>query len=272
MTDLPKTENLILDLSQGWLTLWFNRPDNRNALSEGLMADLKAVLETVKDDRTVRGITIRGKGGIFCAGGDLKAFKSSLMKADKATVVASSIEAADMFALINSMPQVTVMIVEGAAMAGGLGIACCGDVIIATPTAKFALTEAMIGISPAQISPYVIQKFGYATARRLMLTAAKFDGREAETLGLVDFLADSEVELIEVEQGIKAQVLKCAPGAIAATKALVLAVPALEHDQMVVFAADNFVDCLLGDEGREGISSFIEKRRPNWSVKLDETS
>ena len=270
--DFPNTENLILELHQGWLTIWFNRPDNRNALSEGLMADLKAVLETVQHDRTVRGITMRGKGGIFCAGGDLKAFKSSLMKADKETVVASSIKAADMFALINAVPQVTIMIIEGAAMAGGLGMACCGDVVISTPTAKFALTEAMIGVSPAQISPYVIQRFGYAAARRLMLTAAKFDGAEAKTLGLVDFLADSEAGLIEAEQNIKAQVLKCAPGAISATKALVLAAPALEHDQMVAFAADNFADCLLGNEGREGIASFIEKRRPNWSVKLDETS
>ena len=235
------------------------------------MTDLRNILETVQDDRTVRGITMRGKGGIFCAGGDLKAFKSSLMKADKETVVASSTRAAELFTLINGMPQVTIMIIEGAAMAGGLGMACCGDIVISAPHAKFALTEAMIGISPAQISPYVIQKFGYATARRLMLTAAKFDGAEANALGLVDFLAENEAGLREAEQGVKSQVLKCAPGAIAATKALVLAAPALNHDRMVAYAADNFANCLLGDEGREGISSFIEKRRPAWSVKLDET-
>ena len=272
MTNLPNTENLILELHQGWLTIWFNRPDNRNALSEGLMADLRAVLETVQHDRMVRGITMRGKGGIFCAGGDLKAFRSSLMKTDKDTVVASSIRAAGLFALVNAMPQVTIVIIEGAAMAGGLGMACCADVVIATPTAKFAFTEAMIGISPAQISPYVVQRFGYATARRLMLTAAKFGGAEAKSLGLVDFLAENEAGLIEAEQGVKGQVLKCAPGAIAATKTLVLAAPTLDHDQIVAAAADNFADCLLSGEGREGVSSFIEKRKPNWSVELDEPS
>jgi isohexenylglutaconyl-CoA hydratase len=270
MTDLPKSDNLILDLNQGWLTIWFNRADNRNALSQGLMADLTQVLETVRGDRAVRGITLRGKGGIFCAGGDLKAFKMSLMQADRETVVAASMKAADLFALINSMPQVMVMIVEGAAMAGGLGMACCGDVVIAAPDAKFALTETMIGISPAQISPYVVQKFGYATARRLMVTAASFDGTDARNLGLVDFLGADEAGLLAAENTIKRQVLKCAPGAVASSKALLLEGQRLAGRDMAAFAADNFADCLLGEEGREGVASFLEKRRPSWSVKLEE--
>jgi len=270
--DLPNTKNLILEQKQGWLTIWFNRPDNRNALSDGLVDDLRRVLETVHEDRSVRGISFRGKGGFFCAGGDLKAFKASLLSADKEAVKTSSRAAASLFALVNGMPQVTVMIIEGAAMAGGLGIACTGDVVIAEPAAKFALTETMIGISPAQISPYLIQKFGYATARRLMLTAAQFNGESAAALGLVDFLADGDTAISTAENNIKAQVLKCAPCAVAATKKMVLEVPYLAPDALADFAAESFADCLLGEEGREGIASFLEKRKPNWSVKLDETS
>jgi len=268
--NFPTTKNIILELHQGWLTIWFNRPDSKNSLSDGLLDDLLAVLEQVRGDRSVRGISFRGKGGVFCAGGDLKAFKASLQNADKETVVASSKRAAAMFAFINSMPQVTVMIIEGAAMAGGLGIACCGDVVISEPTAKFALTETMIGISPAQISPYLIQKFGYATARRLMLTAAQFDGKEAASLGMVDVIASGDAAIEAAEKTIQKQVLKCAPGAIAATKELVVATPELSRADMVELAAGNFADCLLGDEGREGIASFIEKRRPDWHVELDE--
>lgn len=272
MADLPETENLTFELSQGWLTIWFNRPESRNALSDGLVADLTKTLQQVREDRSVRGITLRGRGGVFCAGGDLKSFRSSLMNADRDTVVASSKKAAALFALINSMPQVTIMIVEGAAMAGGLGIVCTGDVVIAEAEAQFALTETMIGISPAQISPYLVQKFGFATARRLMLTAARFDGIEGQRLGLIDFLAPNAGEIDALEAGIKEQVLKCAPGAVAATKALVLALPELSEEARTAAAADSFASCLLGDEGREGVASFLEKRRPSWSVKLEEAS
>lgn len=263
------TKNLRLELDHGWLTIWFNRPDNRNALSDGLVTDLKDILFSVRKDRSVRGITFRGEGGVFCAGGDLKAFKSSLMNADRKTVVASSRSAADLFALINSMPQVTVMIIEGAAMAGGLGIACTGDVVIAEPSAQFALTETMIGISPAQISPYIIQKFGLTTARRLMLTAARFDGRDAVALGLVDFLAETQEGIEAYEITVKKQVLKCAPGAVAATKELLLTASNITTTEFVETAANSFADCLLGEEGREGVASFLEKRRPNWSVGLE---
>jgi len=272
MEGLPETENLILELSQGWLSIWFNRPDNRNALSEGLAGDLAAVLEAVRGDRSVRGITLRGKGGIFCSGADLKAFNANSINNDRQLILASSLKAGALFALINSMPQVTVIIVEGAAMAGGLGMVCCGDVVIATPDAKFALTETMIGLSPAQISPFVIQKFGYATARRLMLTAARFEGKEAAELGLVDFLCDDDLGLCTAENRVKAQVLQCAPGAIAATKALLVALPTLGPDELQAYAANNFADCLMAEEGREGVASFAEKRRPSWSQRLDEKS
>jgi isohexenylglutaconyl-CoA hydratase len=269
MAALPVTTAIELQLKSGWLTVRFNQPDNRNALSQELTGDLIATLNAVRDDREVRGITLRGRGGIFCSGADLKAFRSGHQGGrggSREAVIEQSKRGAGMFDLVNTMPQVVIAIVEGAAMAGGFGLACCCDVVICDAGAKFAMTETAIGLSPAQISPFVIQKLGYATARRLMLTAARFDGKEAGALGFADFVAEGTEALEAIETKIKAQVLKCAPGAVADTKALILALPRLDREQTVQAAAENFAGRMLSDEAKEGVASFVEKRKPRWAV------
>jgi isohexenylglutaconyl-CoA hydratase len=269
MSNLPKTENILLEEDDGWLTIWFNRPDNRNALSKELTTELKATLKAVRDDRSIRGITLRGKGGIFCAGGDLKGFKSNYQGGTQteADVAAASREGGLMFDLINEMPQVVVILVEGAAMAGGLGMVCTADAVAVTKDAKFSMTETTLGIPPAQIAPFVAQRLGLRTARRLMVTAARFDGEEAGRLGLADFVVDDATGLDEVEANIKKQVMRCAPNANAITKGIVLATRHLDRDAMLDFAAAGFAECMLSDEGREGVASFLEKRKPVWSAK-----
>ena len=123
MTPLPDTIAIETNLQNGWLTIWFNTPENRNALSQKLADELRAILTLVRDDRSVRGITLRGKGGIFCAGGDLKAFNSSLLdgSASHNDVAAMNATGGALFEMINTMPQVVVALIEGAAIAGGLG-------------------------------------------------------------------------------------------------------------------------------------------------------
>jgi isohexenylglutaconyl-CoA hydratase len=110
----------------------------------------------------------------------------------------------------------------------------------------------------------VIQKLGYATARRLMLTAARFDGRESADLGFADFLGETVDALEAHELQIRKQVLRCAPGAVADIKALILALPRLSREQAVQAAAENFAGRMASDEGKEGVASFVEKRKPNW--------
>ncbi|MEM7190000.1 MAG: enoyl-CoA hydratase-related protein [Pseudomonadota bacterium] len=263
---LPDVTALELEQENGWLTIWFNQPDSRNALTDALVTDLLAVLDAVRDDRTVRGITLRGRGGVFCAGGDLKSFRNTLQQLDDPDrVIANSKRGARIFDTVNSMPQVVVAVVEGAAMAGGFGLACCADVAIVHADTKFAFTETAIGLTPAQISPFVLQKLGYATGRRLMLTAARFDGRESERLGFADILAETDEEMAAAEAQIRKQVLKCAPGAVADIKALILALPTLDRGAQIQAAAENFTGRMLSDEGREGVASFVEKRKPNWA-------
>lgn len=153
-------------------------------------------------------------------------------------------------------------------MAGGLGVACCCDVTVGLRDAKFGFSETRIGITPAQIARYVLQKCGYSTGRRLMLTAARFKGEEARALGVLDFVASNTQELEALEQRVKQDVLECAPGAVAACKALIIGMPTTPDEQKVEFAAMNFSGCLQGDEGKEGVASFIEKRKPNWHMEI----
>jgi isohexenylglutaconyl-CoA hydratase len=158
------------------------------------------------------------------------------------------------------------VLVEGAALAGGLGMACCADVVVVTRDAQFALTETTLGIPPAQIAPIVAARLGLPTARRLMLTAARFTGDEAARLGLADFVAADPGELDRFEHETRAQVRRCAPGANATTKEILLAARTLQGDALRQFAAESFARCVVGAEGREGLQAFVEKRQPSWAV------
>ncbi|MCF6220009.1 MAG: enoyl-CoA hydratase-related protein [Robiginitomaculum sp.] len=253
---LPETKNLIAELEAGWLTISLNTPENRNALSADMSADLTAMLMAVRDNRSVRGITLRGNGGVFCAGGDLKGFTGG-----DADILAMSKGGAALFALVASMPQVVVVLVEGAAMAGGLGLACCADIVVTTQTAKYALTETRLGIVAAQIAPYVVARTGLVMAKHLMLTGALFDGEEAVKYGIADFVTD---DLAAKETEIKKQVLQCAPVANALTKDLLAKLGA---DDFTDVAAQIFLTALQSDEGREGLTAFMQKRKPNWAGK-----
>ena len=267
MTTLPHTEKLILELKNGWLTIWFNTPENRNALSETLAGELTATLEAIRDDRAVRGVTLRGKGGVFCAGGDVKAFMAGLSGgASHDDIAAMNKQGGALFHLVNTAPQVVVILIEGAAIAGGLGLACCADIVAATADAKFSLTETQLGIPPAQIAPHVARRIGLPAARRLMLTGARFDGAEAKTIGLVDDIAEDADALDALEADIRQSVMRCAPGANAVTKELLLAAPHLDREAMMDAAAGGFAKCLLSDEGREGVAAFVGKRKPQWAV------
>jgi len=267
MSALPPTNTIETDVQHAWLTIWLNRPEVRNALNEEMVGELRSVLNAVQDDRSVRGITLRGRDGVFCAGGDLKSFQSDFQDGAESheLVAAASRRTGELFRLVNEMPQVVVILVEGAAIAGGLGLACAGDLVVVTRESRFALTETTLGIAPAQIAPFVVQRVGLSVARRLMLTAARFDGEQAQRIGLADQVVDDVDTLDEVEQNIRMQVMRCAPGANAMTKELVLATARLEPKAMLDLAAERFAEGMLSDEGREGILAFIEKRKPSWS-------
>lgn len=238
------------------------RTRKRNPLTNArvdALIKLCAALQTAP----IRGVTFRGRGGIFCAGGDLKSFKTVFQGgASKDDVVALSLRAADLFDAVAALPQFTVMAVEGAVMAGGFGLACIGDMVIASQGTKFSLSETRIGLTPAQIAPFVVSRLGMPAARRLMLTGAMLDTDTARQVGLVDYVvADMDRALAEQQ----AKVMAAAPVALATIKKQLAALPLQTRAEQRQMAADTFADRMLSDEAREGISAFFDKRKPNWA-------
>lgn len=264
--DLENPKTLELELTGGWLTVWFNQPEIRNPLTDARAAEVTALCAALGKRTDVRGVTFRGRGGFFCAGGDLKSFQRVFQGGGSHDdAKALSMGAAEMFDAVNNLPQVTVMAVEGAAIAGGFGLACCGDVVIVDQAAQFSFSETRIGLSPAQIAPFVINRLGPRVARLLLLTAATFKGADAEGFGFADFVTEGADDMDAHIRAIQNNVRACAPGAIADTKKLILALPGMNRAEQVDAAAEVFAGRMLSDEGREGVASFAEKRKPKWA-------
>lgn len=267
MTALPQARYLILERQHSVLTIWFNRPDAKNSLSVDMIDELHAVLDTAAQDKSLRTLILRGKGGIFCAGADIKGFKSDAQGGaqDEEDVARGNRSFGDLMLKLNEQPQAVVMLVEGAAIGGGLGLCCVGDVTIVTRDTKFRLSETSLGIPPAQIAPFVTERVGLTHARRLMLTGARFTGEEAVQYGIGHILAADTTDMEAKCAEVLAQIALCAPGANAVTKSIVFEATRRPRADALDFAARGFAACMLSDEGREGIAAFVEKRKPKWA-------
>ena len=155
MTALPDTTALILEQQGSVLTIWLNRPEAKNALSAEMVDELSAVLDACRDKRELRTIILRGKGGFFCAGGDIKGFKSGLQggEPDKVEVARGNRTFGHLMIKLNEQPQVVIILVEGAAIGGGLGLACVGDVTIVTRETRFRLSETTWAFPRRRLHP-----------------------------------------------------------------------------------------------------------------------
>lgn len=267
MTTLPDTQALVLEPRGSVLTIWLNRPEARNALSAEMVDELGAVLDATRDDRSLRTIILRGKGGFFCAGADIKGFKSDLQGGapDRDEVARGNRSFGDLMIKLNEQPQTVIILVEGAAIGGGLGLACVGDITIVTRDARFRLSETSLGIPPAQIAPFVTERVGLTQARRLMLTGARFQGEEAVHYGIGHILAGDAADLEAKCQEVLEQIALCAPGANAVTKGIVFETMRRPRAEALDFASRGFAECMLSEEGREGVAAFVEKRKPRWA-------
>lgn len=264
MNPLPNGETLLLERDSGVLHVTLNRPDSRNAMSLAMVGELRALLAALNDDRDTRVVVMRGAGGHFCAGGDIK---------DMASARAAGVDAyrelnrafGSLLEEAQALPQVLIVVLEGAVLGGGFGLACVSDIAISASSAQFGLPETSLGVIPAQIAPFVVKRIGLTQARRLALSAARFDGREALRLGLVHFAEDDANGLAERLLESLEQVRRCAPGANAATKALLLASEGAALGPLLDNAAQRFAEAVTGAEGSEGTLAFVQKRKPNWA-------
>ncbi len=265
---LPKTQFLLLEQDGPFLHITLNRPQARNALSLGMAAELMQVFDAVREDTSVRALVIRGAGGHFCAGGDIKDMagaRAALAAGDEDAMFRFNRSFGEMITVCNELPQTVVTVIEGAALGGGFGLACVSDIAIAHADATFGLPETGLGVIPAQIAPFVVKRIGLTQTRRLALTGVRFKGEEARRLGIVHEVAESDEDLQQRLADTLAAIKRCAPNANRVTKQLILDVERNALTDVLDQAARSFADATQSAEGQEGTMAFVQKRLPTWA-------
>ncbi len=256
------------DLVAGVLTLTLHRPAERNAMNETMLNELLNIFTALADNNTVRVLVLRGTAGHFCAGGDIQDFarlRRQPAQAGEDLIAQFNRRFGAMLEALSALPQPSIAVLEGAVLGGGLGLACVADVSIAHQDSNFGMPEVGLGIFPAQIAPFVVQRCGLSQARRLALCGSRFDGHEAVRLGVAHFVeADSAALEQRLAQTVQ-QLLRGAPAALAATKQVLAAVGQQPLSAILDNAALQFSAALQSEEAAEGTRAFIEKRLPLWA-------
>ena len=239
------------------------RPELRNAFNETLIAEITAAFTELGADDEVRVIVLSGEGSAFCAGADVHWMKRVVDYSIEENIEDAA-TLADMLAAIRDCPKPVIARIHGPAIGGGVGLVAACDIAIAVHDAIFCLSEVKLGILPAVISPFVINKIGPSTMRRYALTAERFDGLEAKRIGLVN----EAVETVEdMDAGIKnlCKLLKqTGPKAVAECKKLLHDVRCAGWDEARTITTKSIARARVSDEGQEGLKAFLEKRPPNW--------
>jgi methylglutaconyl-CoA hydratase len=248
---------------RGVATVTLNRPDKHNALDGATMRELHAALSAVESNSAVRVVVLTGAGASFCAGADI-AHMRSMMGASEQQNVEDALLLARCLRTLDELDRPVIARVNGNVFGGGVGLVACADIAIGVTGAKFALTEVRLGIVPAAISPYVVAAIGQRQARRLFLTAAPFDASEAHRLGLLHFTASSELLDAAVDDQVNL-ILRGGPEALRAAKKLVRRVTHFtDRDAVGEETARLLARLRVSPEGREGLSAFLERRKPGW--------
>ena len=243
--------------------VWLNRPDVRNAFNDSVIAELTQAFSTLAADDALRAIVLGGHGKAFCAGADL-AWMRQMAGYTWEQNRADAQALADMLWTIYSCPVPVIGRIHGDCYAGGVGLASVCDVLVASDAATFCLSEARLGLLPATISPYVIRAMGEQAARRYFITAERFSAAQAQAMGFVHELTTADTLDAKVAELVGALVAN-GPMAVRACKKLVQDVagaaidPALRAD-----TARRIADVRASAEGKEGVQSFLQKRKPDW--------
>ncbi len=253
------------------LHITLNRPEVRNAMSQAMVRELRDALQQAEADGSTRVVVLRGAGGHFCAGGDIKDMARSNQVANEEDAAAQAQRTAagnanfgHLCAEYSSTGLAVVAVVEGNAMGGGFGLACVADVVLAGTSAVFRLSETSLGLVPAQIAAYLVERLGYSEARRLAVSGGKLNAEQALALRLVH-----EVHAAGALESVLGrtlnEILQCAPAAIAATKRLIAKARFTPPVDLIDEAAALFTTAVRGPEGAEGTLAFVQKRKPAWA-------
>lgn len=266
---LPNTETLQLREDGFVLHITLNRPESRNAMSLQMTQELRAVFSAIENSDSIRAVVLRGTNGHFCAGGDIKDMAGARMRAAESGNDQAYAELnrafGHMITQVDHAPQVVIALLEGAVLGGGFGLACVSDIAIAVEGAQFGLPETGLGVIPAQIAPFVVQRVGLTQARRLALIGARFNGAEAARLGIAHQVVADAAGLDTALAETLAQIRKCAPQANRVTKALLHRVGHEPLETLLDDAATQFARAVAGAEGAEGTMAFVQKRPAKWA-------
>lgn len=256
-------ETLTIDLADKLATVTLNRPDLRNAFNESAIAELALAFDELGRNELVRAVVLAANGPAFCAGADLNWMKKMAAYSHDENA-ADAARLADMLRTIYLCPKPVVAKVQGDCYAGGMGLVAACDIVVAAEGVNFCLSEVKLGLIPATISPYVIKAMGEQAARRYFLTAERFDAQAALRMGFAHEVVAPE-NLDATVAGVVKALVSNSPHAVAEAKKLVREVvgqPVTEA--LLADTAERIAVIRASTEGREGVASFLEKRKPAW--------
>lgn len=239
-----------------------NRPDVRNAFNEHVIAELTAWATRAHVDPSLRVVVFGGAGKVFSAGADA-AWMAKMAGYTHEDNVRDATAGAEMFLAINTIPAIVIARIQGAALGGGSGLAAVCDIVVTESTAVFGFTETKLGILPAMISPYVIQKIGVSAARELFLTGARFDAARAKEIGLVHAVVAADQLDATVMQYVR-EALSASPTAVARAKALIPRVAGHAPVEVMAITAEAIAAQRVSAEGQDGLQAFLTKGKPGW--------
>lgn len=253
-----------IEIHDGIATVTLARPEIHNAFNDELILELTQTFNSIGTG--VRAVVLRGEGKSFCAGADLNWMKR--MKGYSAQEnEADAKRLADLFVAIDNCPAPVIGVVQGAALGGGAGLVSVCDYVIAAEDASFGFTEARLGLVPAVISPFVINKIGVSAARATFLSGRRFSAEEAKVMGLVHLVCNPAMLSAELESVIK-EFRAAGPKAAREAKTLIREVAKYGQDQksQITYTCKTIARLRTSDEGQEGMSALLEKRRANWGT------
>ncbi|MCU0645798.1 MAG: enoyl-CoA hydratase/isomerase family protein [bacterium] len=243
-----------------WVTL--NRPEIHNAFNETMIGELLELYQTIGNMPDVRVAVITGAGKSFCAGADLN-WMGGVIKYSYEQNLNESLQLAELFYTMYSLPKPTIAMVNGAAIGGGAGMVAVNDFVIASDQAKFSFSEVKLGLVPACISPYVIRKVGENRSQELFLSGERMDAQKALQFGFANQVVPTEELKAAVDKQID-QLMSSGPNALAICKDLLEKVPQMSLEQAKKYTAEAIAALRVSDEGQEGMQAFFEKRKPKW--------
>ncbi|WP_330211972.1 enoyl-CoA hydratase-related protein [Pseudomonas sp. Z18(2022)] len=248
---------------KGIATIWLNRPEKNNALNAEMIAELISVFQHLKDNEAVRFLVLRGRGKHFSAGADLTWMQASAAL-DYAANLKDAHELGELMSLLSHLPFPTVAVVHGGAFGGAVGLTACCDMAIGTSDAVFSLSEVRIGLVPGVISPYVVQAIGERASRRYALTGERFTGERARDIGLLA----ATYEAIQLDDAVEQWIdllLQNSPQAMRVCKALLQDVGSGDLSEELRQRTEKVIAGIrVSDEGQEGLSAFLQERKPAW--------